>query len=38
MGVSIKLSQSLAVMESVEKALRNKARVKTISFGRSDIA
>lgn len=38
MGVSIKLSQSLAVMESVERSLRAKAPIRTIEFGRSDIA
>jgi hypothetical protein len=38
MGVSLKLSQSLAVMESVEASYRRAARIRSISFGRSDIA
>ena len=38
MGVSIKLSQALAVIESVEASLRRSARVGSITFSRSDVA
>jgi hypothetical protein len=38
MGLSIKLSQALAVMESVEASLRRSARIGSITFSRSDVA